>query len=59
MNKRGSAFGVFNGVYGVLWFLGSLSMGVLYSHSLAAMVALGMAAQFVAALIFFRLRAQL
>ena len=23
MNKRGSAFGAFNGVYGVMWFVGS------------------------------------
>ena len=59
MNKRGSAFGVFNGVYGVMWFLGSLSMGLLYSQRLTAMVALGMAAQLVAALVFFRLRGRL
>src|SRR5438552_5863072 len=32
MNKRGSAFGAFNGVYGVLWFLGSALMGFLYQH---------------------------
>src|SRR5215469_4887369 len=59
MNKRGSAFGVFNGVYGVMWFLGSLSMGLLYSRTLAVMVALGIGAQLVAASIFFRLRARL
>jgi hypothetical protein len=27
MNKRGSAFGAFNGVFGVAWFLGSVTMG--------------------------------
>jgi hypothetical protein len=59
MNKRGSAFGIFNGVYGVMWFLGSLSMGLLYSQRMTAMVALGMAAQLVAALVFFRLRGRL
>jgi len=59
MNKRGSAFGIFNGVYGVMWFLGSLSMGLLYSQRLTAMVALGMAAQLLAALVFFRLRTKL
>ena len=30
MNKRGTAFGAFNAAYGVLWFLGSVTMGVLY-----------------------------
>ena len=34
MNKRGSAFGAFNGVYGVAWFLGSVAMGLLYDRSL-------------------------
>ena len=34
MNKRGSAFGAFNGVYGVMWFVGSTVMGVLYDHSI-------------------------
>jgi len=29
MNKRGTAFGAFNGVYGVAWFLGSAAMGLL------------------------------
>jgi MFS family permease len=56
MNKRGNAFGTFNGVFGVMWFLGSVSMGLLYAHSLIALVALGCAAQFIAAILFFNLR---
>jgi hypothetical protein len=59
MNKRGSAFGAFNGVYGVMWFLGSATMGLLYGHSLMALVAFGAAAQLAAAIMFFRLRAPL
>ena len=59
MNKRGSAFGAFNGVYGIAWFLGSAAMGLLYGHSLMALVVFGMAAQLVAAIMFFRLRAPL
>jgi hypothetical protein len=59
MNKRGGAFGAFNGVYGVAWFLGSLTMGVLYSRSLAALVLFGIAAQACAAILFFRLRGML
>jgi MFS family permease len=59
MNKRGGAFGAFNGVYGVMWFAGSVVMGLLYSHSLAALVAFGVAAQLGAAVMFFRLRGML
>ena len=57
MNKRGNAFGAFNGVFGVMWFLGSAAMGLLYSHSLFALVALGVAAQAGAAVMFVWLRA--
>lgn len=59
MNKRGSAFGAFNGVYGVSWFLGSVAMGLLYSRSLTALVIFGIAAQFGGAVMFFRLRGML
>jgi MFS-type transporter involved in bile tolerance (Atg22 family) len=59
MNKRGGAFGAFNGVYGVMWFLGSATMGILYSRSLPALVMFGVVAQFGAAVMFFRLRGML
>ena len=56
MNKRGSAFGSFNAVYGVMWFLGSVAMGVLYDRSVVALVAFGVAMQLIAALMFAYLR---
>jgi len=56
MNKRGSAFGAFNAAYGVLWFLGSVTMGVLYDYSLFALVVFGVAAQLIAAMLFVSLR---
>jgi MFS-type transporter involved in bile tolerance (Atg22 family) len=59
MNKRGSAFGAFNGVYGVMWFLGSLAMGLLYSRGLSVLVVFGIFAQLAAAAIFLRLRSEL
>lgn len=59
MNKRGRAFGAFNGVYGVMWFLGSLAMGFLYSRSVTALVAFGIVTQLGAAVMFFRLRGML
>jgi MFS-type transporter involved in bile tolerance (Atg22 family) len=56
MNKRGTAFGAFNAAYGVLWFLGSVTMGVLYDFSLVALVVFGICAQVVAAVLFIWLR---
>ncbi len=56
MNKRGAAFGTFNAVFGVMWFVGSATMGLLYDRSMIALVAFGVAAQGIAAILFFRLR---
>ena len=56
MNKRGSAFGAFNAAYGVLWFLGSVTMGVLYDYSLFVLVVFGVVAQLTAAVLFISLR---
>ena len=52
MNKRGGAFGAFNGVYGVAWFAGSVAMGVLYDHSIMALVVFGVAIQAISAVMF-------
>jgi len=59
MNKRGSAFGAFNGVYGVMWFVGSAIMGLLYDHSITAVVSFGLILQLVSAMAFFWLRGRL
>jgi MFS family permease len=59
MNKRGTAFGTFNGVYGVMWFLGSSVMGALYTVSLAGVVAFGVVSQLAGAALFLRLRGRL
>ena len=56
MSRRGTAFGVFNGVFGVAWFLGSAAMGILYDHSVIALVVFGMIAQVAAAIMFYGLR---
>jgi MFS-type transporter involved in bile tolerance (Atg22 family) len=56
MKKRGSAFGIFNAVYGVMWFLGSVVMGLLYDHAIMALVVFGVAAQLAAAAVFVYLR---
>jgi MFS family permease len=59
MNKRGSAFGAFNGVFGVMWFVGSTIMGLLYDRSIVAVVIFGMALQLIAGATFFWLRGRL
>ena len=56
MSRRGTAFGVFNGVFGVAWFLGSATMGILYDHSVVALVVFGTIAQVAAAVLFLFLR---
>lgn len=48
MTKRGSAYGVFNGVYGIFWFLGSFLMGVLYDISILWLVVFSMIIQLAA-----------
>lgn len=37
-SRRGAAFGLFTGVYGVAWFIGSAIIGVLYDSSVVAVV---------------------
>ncbi len=59
MNKRGSAFGALNGIYGVLWFAGSAAMGLLYDYSITTLVVFGVLAQLASAILFFALRKRL
>jgi len=33
IKKRGTAYGIFNAIYGLAWFLGSVSVGVLYDKA--------------------------
>lgn len=44
-NKRASAYGIFNMVYGVAWFLGSVTMGALYDVSILSLVIFSMLIQ--------------
>jgi MFS family permease len=56
MNKRGTAYGAFNAVYGLLWFAGSVTMGILYDYSIPALVVFGIAVQVIAAVMFLMLQ---
>ncbi len=51
-DRRGTAFGVFDTVFGVAWFAGSAAMGLLYDKSIPALVIFSVVLQ-LAALPFF------
>jgi len=50
--RRPSAYGIFTGVYGVSWFIGSVIIGRLYDVSLSALLVFSVATQLVAIPIF-------
>lgn len=54
--RRGTAYGLFNGAYGLSWFLGSALMGVLYEASIGYLIVFSVAVQLVslAPLVFLR-----
>ncbi|MDD4355138.1 MAG: hypothetical protein PHP61_04475, partial [Candidatus Izemoplasmatales bacterium] len=43
--KRATAYGIFNSVFGLAWFLGSVTIGLLYEWSLIALVAVSLSAE--------------
>ncbi len=47
-DRRSSAYGLFTGVYGIAWFLGSVAIGTLYEVSFAALVAFSIVAELAA-----------
>lgn len=52
IKKRGSAYGIFNTIYGVSWFVGSLILGILYGVSLVYLVIFSVVIQLVSIPIF-------
>ncbi len=50
-DRRGAAYGLFNGGYGLAWFLGSVVLGALYDRSPGALVALSVSSQVVAVIL--------
>lgn len=47
-DKRSTAFGVFDTAYGIAWFAGSATMGLLYDKSISAMIIFSVALQLAA-----------
>lgn len=56
IQKRGTAYGVFNTIFGVFWFIGSLTMGILYSISIVYLVVFSMVAQLASVPLFLLIR---
>jgi len=46
--RRGTAYGICNAIYGVAWFAGSVLLGVLYDRSVLALVGVAMLLQVMA-----------
>jgi MFS family permease len=53
--RRGTAFGIMNAVYGVAWFAGSVLLGVLYDRTIWGVVVTSALLQLAAVPIFLRL----
>ena len=58
-DRRATAFGILNAVFGVAWFAGSAMLGILYDHSVVAVAVLSLALQLLAVplLLFVMLKA--
>jgi len=46
--RRGSAYGIFNTAYGIMWFAGSSAIGILYGRSLVSAVVFAVGTQLIA-----------
>jgi len=47
-DRRATAFGIFNAVFGVAWFMGSAALGILYDRSVLAVALLSLMLQLLA-----------
>lgn len=59
LDRRGTAYGVFNTGYGLSWFLGSALMGILYDVSMSGLVLFSVAIQLAAVPLLMQVRPQL
>jgi predicted MFS family arabinose efflux permease len=54
-DRRASAYGLFNAIYGAAWFAGSALMGFLYDVSIPFVIAFSVGAQLIALIILLRI----
>jgi hypothetical protein len=57
-DRRAYAFGIFNALYGVAWFVGSAAMGIIYSYSIPALVIFSVVVQLGAVVVLFSTRSR-
>jgi len=57
--KRGTAYGFFNAIFGLFWFIGSAIMGVLYDHTIVSLVIFSMIVESAAVFTLFLLKSKL
>ncbi|MDW8183908.1 MAG: MFS transporter [Anaerolineae bacterium] len=55
LEERGTAYGLFNGIYGLAWFLGSAAMGAIYELSTGGVILLAIVLELIALGVFFRM----
>jgi len=56
MDKRSTAYGIFNAVFGLFWFLGSALMGVLYDVSIPSLIVFSVVMQLASVPLFVLIR---
>jgi MFS family permease len=56
MDKRSTAYGIFNAGFGLFWFLGSALMGILYDVSIPALILFSVVMQLASVPFFFLIR---
>ena len=56
MKKRGTGYGIFNTAYGLAIFIGSALTGLLYEHSIFAVIVISIAVEIIAIPVFFIMR---
>ena len=57
-DRRGTGYGMFHMAFGVFWFVGSALMGLLYDHSLLALVVFSVVVQLLAVPLFWMAKQQ-
>ena len=57
--KRGTAYGFFNAIFGLFWFIGSAVMGILYDRAIVSLVVFSMIVESAAVFTLFLLKSKL
>lgn len=59
LQKRGTGYGIFNTLYGLAMFAGSVLMGILYDCSIGLLIAISIAIEVIAVAIFFMMKKEI